>query len=66
MPTYDSQNWIRTICNQQTLETTEGQSRRVKSRETGNILYTKHKTKTKKTKTKRNMCLTSHYATKHK
>jgi hypothetical protein len=49
-----------------TLEKTEGAIKNGQSRETGEIGYTKHKTKTIKQKTQHNMCLTPPYTNNHK
>ena len=47
------------------LENTEGAIINRQSRESGNIVYTRHKTKTNKTKTQY-LCWTPLYANKHK
>jgi len=44
------------------LEKTEVAIKNWQSRETGNIGYTRHKTKTNKTKTQHNICWTPLYA----
>ena len=49
-----------------TLENTEGAIKNEQSKETGNVWYTKQKTKKNKTKTQHNMCWTPLCANKHK